>query len=460
MTQNTGLIPDNNGRELSHDALHKLQSGLHGQILLPNNQGYRELSAVFCKVGEPALIVRCKDASDVRSAILFAREQGLEISIRGGSHHPASFSTNDGGLVIDLSLMRDITFDATQGIATIAAGATWGEVAGTLQPYNVALTSGDTSTVGVAGLGLSAGIGWMVRKYGLTIDHLHAVNLVTADGEMLRASADEHEDLFWGLRGGGGNFGVATSLEFRPHPGGKVIFGSIYYDGREAFDVLSRWGQYGLSAPDELTVQVFIHGPSRRTPALIQVLLCYTGDLDEGAKVIEPLRHLGTPLFEEIEPMTYDSVVPPAGMAQLSNAEFFMRGGFVDTFSDELVRALLVGYGKPGAPPMQIRLLGGEMSRVPVDATAFAYRNKQVMLHSFIGTHPVTADRVRKLADDCWEPLRPFESGVYTGFHQGQSMDDILKVFPAVTYERLVTLKNRYDPTNVFHSNHNIRPTV
>jgi hypothetical protein len=459
MTQNMGLTPGNYTNTISRVAIQRLQPHLHGQILLPDNPGYGALSTVFCRQGNPALIVRCQDSSDISHAITFAREHDLEISIRSGAHHPASFATNDGGLIIDLSPMRSITFDPKQGIASIETGATWGEVAGTLQPYNLALTSGDTSSVGVGGLALNGGIGWMVRKYGLTIDHLHAVNLVTADGHYLRASAEENADLFWGLHGGGGNFGVATSIEFRPHPGGTVLFGSIYYDARGAFDILRRWAQYSSEAPEGLTVQAFILSPDRQVPALVQILLCYTGDLDEGAKAIEPLRHLETPLFEEIKPMPYAEVVPPSGMAQFLSAEFFLRGSFMETLSDEAIRAMLVGYGRPGAPPLQLRVLGGAMSRVPADATAFAYRDRQIMLHSWIGAFPSTAERVRKIMDDCWQPLLPFESGVYSGFHQGKSKESILKAFPPATYERLLALKNRYDPTNVFYNNHNIRPS-
>jgi hypothetical protein len=459
MTQHTGLTPGNDKQTVSRASIQTLQSHLRGQILLPDNYGYEELSTVFCRKGDPALIVRCHDASDVSRAITFAREHNLEISIRSGAHHPGGFATNDGGLMIDLSPMREITYDSVQGIATVETGATWGEVAGALQPHNLALTSGDTSSVGVGGLGLNGGIGWMVRKYGMTIDHLHAVNLVTADGDHLRASAEENTDLFWGLRGGGGNFGVATSLEFRPHPGGNVLYGSIYYDARNAFDILRRWAQYSSEAPEGLTAQAFILAPNQRIPALIQILLCYTGDLEEGAKVIEPLRHLGTPLFEEIEPMPYAAVVPPSGMAQFSPAEFFLHGSFMQTLSDEAIRAMLIGYGKPGAPPLQLRVLGGAMSRVPADATAFAYRDKMIMLHSWLGSFPANATRVQKMIDDCWQPLQPFAEGVYSGFYQGKGKEDIFKVFPPATYERLVTLKDRYDPTNVFHNNHNVRPS-
>jgi hypothetical protein len=302
----------------------------------------------------------------------------------------AGYGTNDGGLVIDLSDMKAITLDPEQHTARLEPGLTWGEVANTLQPYGLALTAGDVATVGVGGLLLGGGIGWMVRKYGLAIDHLRAVELVTADGELLRASAAENSELFWGLRGGGGNFGVVTAFEVDLHPGGTILGGAVFYEATEAERILQGYARLASAAPDELSTQAllvlappapFIPHDKRGTP-VVAILVCYTGDLAEGERVVAPLRQLATPIADVIAPMPYPAIFALTEVGEIRGLQHHVRSQFFETLSDEIVHALVEAAQTIMSPEtlVQLRVLGGAMSRVSADATAFAHRDKQAIL--------------------------------------------------------------------------------
>ncbi len=296
-------------------AMWTLALSLRGELILPGDPAYEAARGVWNGASDcyPAMIVRCADVEDVIAAIKFAREQNMAVSVRSGGHSPAGYGTNEGGMVIDLLHMKAITVDPEQRTARLEPGLTWNEVAQTLQPYGLALTSGDTGTVGVSGLLLGGGIGWMVRKYGLTLDHLRAVELVTADGQFLRASADEHTDLFWGLRGGGGNFGIATAFEVDLHPAGIVLGGAVFYEMAEAEVILREYAHYSLTAPEELTSMALLMAappapfipPAKQGAPVVAIFLCYTGDLAQGEQVVAPLRKLGTVVADVIAPIPY-----------------------------------------------------------------------------------------------------------------------------------------------------------
>jgi FAD binding domain/Berberine and berberine like len=450
------------GEAAYQEALKTLASHLQGQLLLPGDYEYREYSYVFSGPGTPAMVARCANATDVSTAVNFAREHHLSLSIRSAGHHPGGFATNNGGMVIELRNMRDFSFNEETGIARIEPGMLWGEVAEALEPYGLSLTSGDHGTVGVGGLTQGGGVGWMVRKYGLTIDNLHAVEVVTADGCIQRASLDENPDLFWGIRGGAGNFGVVTAFDFKPHPAGNVIYGTIYYDGREGVKVLRGWTDYGLQAPEELTVTAILMPPSRQQPSILSVIVCYTGDRDKGIEAITPLAQLGTVLGHQLQEMPYSALVPASAPASYQGTAFSTRTMFMDTFSDEAIETLIREYTKPGAPPIQLRVLGGAMGRVPADAMAFAHRNAQIMLMSWNGgpAGAAAAERVRRSLDTPWQTLKPFASGTYVNFQEDEGEESLHAAYPPATYARLVEIKNRYDPTNLFSNNHNIKPTV
>ena len=453
-------------------AVQTLTKHLQGEVVFPGTPNYEAARIVWNGLVDrhPALIVRCANAADVIAAVTFAREQGMAVSVRSGGHSSAGYSTNDDGMVIDLSRMKAIISDPARRIARLEPGLTWGEVANALQPHGLSLTSGDTATVGVGGLLLGGGIGWMVRKYGLALDHLRAVELVTADGRFLRASAVVHADLFWGLRGGGGNFGIATSFEVEVHPAGIVLGGTVFYEITEAETVLRTYARYALVAPDELTTMALLMAappapfipPSRQGTPVVAILVCYTGDLGEGERVVAPLRALGTPLADVIAPIpypvmfTFTQEVPIRGLQQYSRLQF------LQTLSDDVLQTLVEEGVAIVSPAMlvQIRILGGAMSRVAALATAFAHRDKQAMVSVFHSEPQPGNSSGQTRVEQVWQKLQPYADRVYMNFLGDEGMERVNEAYPKAVYARLATLKRRYDPTNLFHLNQNIEPAT
>ncbi|MBD2059568.1 FAD-binding oxidoreductase [Oculatella sp. FACHB-28] len=462
-------------QEKQHDykeAIEILASTIRGELILPGNPAYEAERKVWNGTYDcyPAAIVRCADAEDVRTAVNFAREQVMTLSVRSGGHSAAGHGTNNGGLVIDLSNLKTMTIDPIRHTARLEPGLTWGEVAEKLQPYGLALTAGDVASVGVGGLLLGGGIGWMVRAYGLTIDRLQAVELVTADGQLLRASADEHPELFWGLRGGGGNFGIATAFEVNLHRGGTVLGGAVFYEVTEAERILREYTRLAAAAPDELSTEVLLMPappapfipPDKQGTPVVAIMVCYTGDISEGEQVVAPLRQLDTPIANLIAPMPYSAMFAFTAAGEIPGFQHHSRSQFFETFSDEMIHSLVESVQSVISPEtlVTLRVLGGAMSRVAPDATAFAHRDKQGMV---LITHfaPLSADAAS--LDTCtqrvFRALLPYANGAYVGFlaDEGERIRD---VYPPATYARLVALKNQYDPTNLFHRNQNIQPTV
>jgi len=453
-------------------ALTILAVRLRGELILPGDPDYEAARGIWNGTYDhhPAMIVRCADMEDVQLAVKFAYEQGMPLSVRSGGHSLAGYGMNDVGLVIDLSRMKAITVDPEKRIARLEPGLTWSEVANTLQPYGLALSSGDTGTVGVGGLLLGGGIGWMVRKYGLTLDHLRAVELVTVDGEFLRASADNNAELFWGLRGGGGNFGVATAFEVDLHPAGIVLGGAVFYEMAEAEAILQEYARYALTAPDELTTMAMLMAappapfipPAKQGQPVVVIFLCYTGDLAQGEQVIAPLQKLGTVVADVIAPIPYPVMFAFTEEASKPGFAQYVRSLFAQTLSDEAIQTLVKEGNRAISPQtmVQIRILGGAMSRVPVDATAFAHRDKQVMISVFDTEWQSGNGEHLAHAEQLWQALSPYTEGVYINFLMDEGEQRIHQAYSPATYTRLVALKNRYDPTNLFHLNQNIIPTL
>jgi FAD/FMN-containing dehydrogenase len=367
--------------------------------------------------------------------------------------------------------MKAIAIDPLRCTARIEPGLTWGEVANTLQPYGLALTSGDVATVGVGGLLLGGGIGWMVRKYGLAIDRLRAVELVSADGQLLRASADENSDLFWGVRGGGGNFAIATAFEVDLHPGGTILGGAVFYETTEAERILQDYARVASAAPDGLSTQAllvlappapFIPPEKQGTP-VVAILVCYTGDLAEGERVVAPLRQLATPIADLVAPMPYPAIFAFTEIGEIRGLQHHVRSQFFETLSDEVLHALVEAAQVIMTPEtlVQLRVLGGAMSRVERDATAFAHRDKQgiVMVTNF---GPPSADPLglHARSEHLWQALSPYANGVYVNFLMDEGERGVHAAYPPATYARLVALKNTYDPANLFRMNQNIKPTL
>lgn len=460
-------------RQSYEQAVEKLISNLRGDVVLPGDAAYEAERKVWNGLYDyyPAAIVRCVDAEDVRMAVNFARELGMTLSVRSGGHSLSGYSSNNGGLVIDLANLKKITIDPVRRTARLEPGLTWGEVANTLQPFGLAITAGDTSNVGVGGLLVGGGIGWMVRAYGLTIDHLRAVELVTADGQILRASADENPELFWGLRGGGGNFGIATAFELDLHPGGMVLGGIVFYEATEVERILQEYVRLATAAPDGLSTQaLFLLAPpapfippDKQGKPIVGIFVCYTGDLSEGERVLAPLRQIATPIADLITPMPYPNIFSFTEIGTLSGMKHNGRSLLFETFSDEVLQTMVEASQSVMSPEMTIvlRVLGGAMSRVAPEATAFAHRDKQGMV-LIAHSEPVSVDATSLDAHmlHVFQALLPYSNAAYVNFLADEGERGVHEAYPPATYDRLVALKNQYDPTDLFGLNQNIKPTV
>jgi FAD/FMN-containing dehydrogenase len=452
-------------------ALHSLATQMRGEVVLPEEPEFESARTVWNAAIDrhPALIARCASPDDVIAAVTFARVQGLAVSVRSGGHSMAGHGTNDGGIVIDLSPMKAIAIDPLRQTARIEAGLTWGEVAQECHPHGLALTSGDASSVGVGGLILGGGIGWMVRKYGLTLDRLRAVEVVTADGQFVRASADEHAELFWGLRGGGGNFGIATAFEVDVHPAGTVLGGAVFYDAAEAERILQAHVSYTAAAPDELSTEALLMAappapiipPDKQGKPVVLIMVCYTGDLAEGERVVAPLRTLGTPIADVIAPMPYPGLFALTEASTLHGFHYDVRALFLKTLGKDMLHTLVEASLAAMSAHTLVKLcvLGGQMSRVESSATAFAHRDKAGMLVVMnYGQDPADAEGRHARTEHVWQAMRPYVDGVYINYLGDEGQARIHEAYPKAVYARLAALKQRYDPTNLFHLNQNILP--
>jgi hypothetical protein len=447
---------------VTQQPLTNLKNHIVGEVITPDSADYETLRNAFNKTGSPAVIVRPQSNDDVAAAIRYARDNRLKLAVRSGGHGASGLSTNDGGLVIDLSCFNSVeVIDSAKRLVRIGAGAKWGDAAAALSQHGLAISSGDTNSVGVGGLTLGGGIGWLVRKYGLTIDHLEAAEIVTADGRTLRVSESEHPDLFWALRGGGGNFGVVTSFEFRAQPLKTVTGGMIIYELAEAETILAKWVEYMRGAPEELnSTAVLFPGFGDVMPAGLMMFLCYGGE-DEAAanEAIKPFFEFGTIHQQNIKHEPYykmlEDAMAPQGLKSVSD------NGFVKTLNKEVLDTLTANYGKPGTPITQIRFLGGKMARIDPASTAFAHRDYEAFVLAAalvpIDIAPEEGNRVR---ENAWRPLKPFATGAYVNFLSDVSESSIATAYPPATYARLAKVKAAYDPDNVFNQNHNIKPAT
>ena len=454
--------------ELPDHVVRAFAKSLTGVLLLPADDGYADARAVWNRMIDrrPALIARCAAVGDVVTAVRFAREHNLLISVKGGGHNVTGHAVCDGGLMIDLSPMREAHVDPRGRRVVVGPGATWKDVDSASLRHGLATTGGIVSSTGVAGLALGGGHGWLMRKHGLACDNLAAVELVTADGVKRRASADAHPDLFWGLRGGGGNFGIVTSFEFQLHPLDTVLAGLILHPLRRGRDVLERYRDVTMTAPDELVVGALVTTWFDGTP-VIALAVCYSGRIEIGERIVEPLRRLGRPLLDTLRPIPYaelqtafDATNPPGAWyyrtGYLDGAQF---GGavFVETFLDHC------DFPSP-SPFSRVYLehLGGAMGRVPADQTAFVHRAAPFDLIVIAGGfRPEDAEKNIQWARRTSDAMRPFMSGgAYVNYLGADASQDAVRTAYGPAFARLVALKDRYDPHNVFRLNQNIRPTA
>jgi hypothetical protein len=431
------------------------------RVLLPGDDGYARASTVYARSGSPALIVQPSSAQGVARAVRFAGDNGLTLSVRGGGHSGVGHGTNDGGMVIDLALL--VSVEVHDDLVRVGGGATWGAVAQALSEHGLALSSGDTASVGVGGLTLGGGLGWMVREFGLALDQLVEAQVVLASGEVVTASAADNPELFWALRGGGGNFGVVTAFTFRAHPLDGVHFGALQFDidpanSDELYDLLSGWRDVMRAAPDRLTTTFLAMPGFGDQPAGAQIFVCYADADDEAAsRAIAPLTALGALTGNTVERTAYAEILSetqhaPEGVRIVDN------NGFTARFDNEAVETVANLYAALPGTVLMIRYLGGEFSRVDPDATAFALRDSETLVVSAAFFPPGAPEEAVERYQAEWSLLLPHLQGLYGNFSMLASDLATPLMYPPDTFARLERAKSQYDPGNLFDQNHNIRP--
>ena len=438
-----------------------LSRDFSGDIIEAGHPEYAAKADTLLASGAPAVILRPSSVGGVQAAVKYAAASGLPLAVRGGGHSFSGFGTNDGGVVIDLSALAGVEIvDGGWHVVRIGGGATWGQVATALAPYGLAISSGDTKGVGVGGLTLSGGIGWKVRKYGLALDSLVRVEVVTADGGVVAADEDENPELFWAVRGGGGNFGIVTAFEFAAHPTTGVFHGRITFPGAEAAKVVHGWAEYMRTAPEALTAVAAFANPFAGGPdAPVEIFVAYDGDFeDEANAALDPIRALGTVIDDDVALKAYGDTLeegqtPPPGIRFHTQNAFVERAGV-----DAALRIMTEVGATAGAPFLTIRSIGGALARVADDATAFAHRRAELMIGTAaIGPAPAIEAALPAL-DAVWERLAPHVSGTYSNFNTTATDPDVKAAYPTDTYKRLAAVKRQYDPANLFAANYNVRP--
>jgi FAD/FMN-containing dehydrogenase len=440
-------------------------------VIAATDPGYDEARSVYNAMIDrrPLAVVQAMNAGDVIAGVNFARETGLDLSVRGGGHSVPGFGTNDGGVVIDLSRMRGVRVDPAGLTARVEGGATWGDYHSATYPFGLVSTGGLISTTGVGGLTLSGGVGHLARGIGLAIDNLLSADVVTADGRLLIASEKENDDLFWAIRGGGGNFGVVTSFKFRLHPIKDVFVDLTFHELDAAGDLFRFYREFIPDAPEQLGLfpayQIAPPLPfvpeNRHGDTLFAMVACWAGPLDEGPKVTQPIKDVAPAVAELATPMPYPAFAGAFDALDPFGLQNYWKSNFVMELTDAAIEAHL-DHG-PKVPTvnstMHVYSLNGAPGRVPSDATAFAYRDAPFLLN-IVGVWPDPADNEANIAwvRDYFEATAPMsEEGGYIGFMTGDDQGRIKANYKG-NYDRLVQLKRKYDPDNLFNQNQNIKP--
>jgi FAD/FMN-containing dehydrogenase len=457
---------------INTETIQALKGNMRGAVIAPSDPEYDHARSIWNAMIDkhPGAIARCSGVADVMQAIQVARHEGLLVSVRSGGHNIAGSALCDEGLTIDLSGMKSVRIDPDARLAYVEPGATLGDFDHEAQAFGLATSLGINSTTGVAGLTLGGGFGWLTRQHGLTVDNLVAAEMVTADGQRVRASTEENADLFWAIRGGGGNFGIVTQFVFRLHPvGPEVLSGLIVYPFEQAKAVLTQYREYVENIPDDLCVWTVL----RKAPPLPflpeevhgrDVVVCafmYNGDLAEGERLIEPARHFGDTYGEHIGPTPYVGWQQAFDPLLTPGARNYWKSHNFAELSDGAVDTVIEYAGKLPSPQCEIfiALLGGEVNRVAEDATAYAHRNvKFVMNVHGRWDDPEQDEECVAWSRAFFEAARPYASGgVYVNFMSADESDRVAAAY-GPNYERLTRIKQRYDPHNLFHLNQNIKP--
>lgn len=451
-----------------------LAGRLRGTVLLPDNAAYDEARSVWNAMidRKPGLIVRCLGASDVVQAVRFAREHNLLLSVRGGGHNIAGNAVCDGGLLIDLSQMRSVRVDPSIQRAWVEPGALLSDLDKEAQAVSLALPTGINSTTGIAGLTLGGGFGWLTRKHGLTLDNLMTADVVTADGELLRTSLTENSDLFWAIRGGGGNFGIVTTFEFQLHQvGPQVLSGLVVHPFDDAVSILKEYRKALETAPDDLTCWVVMRQapplpflpPEWHGKEILVLAMCYCGDLEEGERATEHLRSIGTPIVDVVAPTPFTGWQQAFDPLLAPGARNYWKSHDFTELSDESIDVLTKAIRRLPGPECEVFIghVGGAAGRIASDATAFPQRSSHYVMNVHARWREIRMDQpCMDWARGLFEATRPYAAGTaYINF-MPQDETDRTEAAYGSNYQRLVEVKRKYDPLNLFRMNQNIRPAV
>jgi FAD/FMN-containing dehydrogenase len=455
------------------NAIEMLRKEFGGSVVAPTDAGYDEHRVVWNAMHDkrPAVIARCGSPEDVVAAVNFGREQGIPVAVRGGGHSAAGKGTVDDGIVVDLSQMNTVEVHADRRTARAGGGTTWGQFDAATQEAGLATPGGVISTTGIAGLTLGGGFGWLTRRFGLSCDNLISADVVTADGRQITCSEDENAELFWGLRGGGGNFGVATSLEYRLHPVGPLVLGGLIgWPLDRAPEILAFHREQTRTLPDEIGISAaFVTAPplpfvpeELQFKSCIVVILCYSGDPDEGRTVVKPWLDLQPPI-QMVEPMPYTVMNSIQDDLAPKGRHSYWKSGYLTDLPDEAIRAATDVAATVPSPfsLAELVLFGGAVERVPDDATAFGQRDGRFIFNSIsMWEDPAATDANVAWPRAFFDALEPFKTaGVYVNFLSEEGPDRVREAYGAAKFGRLQALKDEYDPTNLFRYNQNIPPS-
>jgi FAD/FMN-containing dehydrogenase len=459
---------------LAEGVIEEFEHSLRGEILRHSDDGYDEARAVYNAMIDrhPSLIVLCAGAADVINSVNFARTNQLLVAVRGAGHNVGGFAVCDGGIVIDLSQMKGMRIDPPAQTVRADPGLTWGELNQDLQVFGLAATGGFVSTTGIGGLTLGGGLGWLVRKHGLACDNLLSVDIVTADGRLLMASSTQNQDLFWGVRGSGGNLGVVTSFEFKVHPLSTTVGGQVIHPVAKAREALRFWRDFAASAPEDLTDgAVLLNAPpapfipveAQGTPVVGIYAVC-TGPIDAAEQIIQPLREFGPPMVDTLQAVPFMALQTMIDGAFPPGFHNYWKSSFLKGLSDEAIDTVLTYFARIPSPMSAIVLEhngDGAMNRVSETETSFGHRDWSYnLLIVSMWDDPADAEINITWTREFWEAMKPYTSErVYVNYLGDEGEDRVKAAYAAPTYKRLVALKNRYDPGNLFRLNQNIKPT-
>ncbi len=458
---------------LGDATIEELRKQLRGGVITPNDDAYHDARSVWNGSIDrrPVLIVRCTGTADIIEALRFARSENLVIAVRGGGHNVAGFGTCDDGIVIDLSQMKGIRVDPTTRTVRAQGGVLWGELDRETQTFGLATTGGLVTTTGIAGFTLGGGIGWLMRRHGLAVDNLVAADIVTADGTVVTADSETARDLLWGLRGGGGNFGIVTSFEFQLHPVGPVVYGgAIFHPAERSAELLRFYTEWARTLPDELTTMIafltappepFIPAELQGTP-MVAVACCHIGEHDDAEEAVKPLREFGQPAADVIGPIPYVVLQSMFDGSAPRGFNTYWKTAYLDDLSEPGIDQLVARAAELANlfhfSTVHLHHLEGAVGEQPPGGSAFAHRDHRFVLN-LIGTWEDEEDAGAHIGwvRESWEAMQPHTTGdPYLNFLGDEGTDRVRAAYGSEAYDRLVDLKTRYDPDNVFRLNQNI----